>query len=143
MVKNEITPVRQAIILTFADSGMRLAETGRRLFLDKSSVQYHLKVVKQITGLDPRNADDLGKLVEMVKELKERSNLTNVDYQVILELANNNMNIAGTARAMSTSSYIIACYINKIKNMTGLDAKNFYDLIKLVEMVNGGAEDGK
>ena len=70
-----ITQVRRDIILAFADCGMNAAEVGRKLFMDRGNVIYHLEVIKSITGLNPRNIVDLDKLVEMVKEQPKQEEL--------------------------------------------------------------------
>lgn len=69
--------------------------------------------------------------------------LTEVDFQIILALADNNMNETETARVLFMHRNTVVYHIQKIKKLTGLDAANFYDLVKLVEMArNGGAEHG-
>ena len=68
MAKNEITPIRRAIILALADCRMRANAAARQLYLDHSCVLYHIKIIKAITGKDPRNFYDLVELVRLVKE---------------------------------------------------------------------------
>ena len=68
MAKDEITPIRRAIILTLADCRMRANAAAKKLHLDHSSVLYHIKIIKNITGKDARNFYDLVELVQMVKE---------------------------------------------------------------------------
>lgn len=70
--------------------------------------------------------------------------LTEVDFQIILEMADNNMNETETARVLFMHRNNVVYHIQKIKRLTGLDAAIFYDLVKLVEIArNGGAGDGK
>lgn len=68
MAKDEMTPVRCQVVLALADTGMRAAAAGRKLHLDHSCVLYHMKLIKAITGLDPKDFYDLGKLVQMAKK---------------------------------------------------------------------------
>ena len=77
MAKNEMTPVRWSIVLGLADSGMKVCETARKLYMNHSTVLYHLKFIKAITGLNPLNFYDLNKLVAMangIGGLMERKN---------------------------------------------------------------------
>ena len=67
MAVNGLTPIREKIILTLADSKMNMSETGRRLYLHQHSVVYNIKRIKDITGKDPLNFYDLYDLVQMVK----------------------------------------------------------------------------
>ena len=68
MAKDEMTPVRCEIVLALADTGMRATAAARKLYMNHATVLYHMKLIKAITGLDPRNFYDLGKLVQMVKK---------------------------------------------------------------------------
>lgn len=67
MAKDQMTPVRCEIILALADSGMNISAAARKLFFNHSTVHYHIGIIKSITGLDPMNFYDLGKLVAWVK----------------------------------------------------------------------------
>lgn len=58
-----------------------------------------------------------------------------LDFDIILSLADNNMNITKVARIKYMHRNTVVYHINKVKNITGLDPTNFYDLHKLVEMV--------
>lgn len=67
------------------------------------------------------------------------------DCQVILAFAENNMKLQATANALGRNYDTVAWRIARINAITGLDPRNFYDLIKLVDMANnrlGGNEDG-
>lgn len=68
MAKDEITPVRCKIILALADCNMRAAAAARKLYMDHTTVLYHIKTINAITGKDPRNFYDLCDLTQMVKE---------------------------------------------------------------------------
>lgn len=67
MAKDEMTPTRWKIVLGLADNGMKVSQTARKLYLNHSTVLYHLKFIKSITGLNPLNFYDLHKLVAMAK----------------------------------------------------------------------------
>ena len=71
MAKDEITPVRKEVILALADSQMRANAAARILYMDHSTVQYHIGIIKAITGKDPRNFYDLWDLVQMVKGVQQ------------------------------------------------------------------------
>lgn len=75
----------------------------------------------------------------------KRKPLNEKDYRMILLFAKNNMKIQATADEMGRHYNAVAWRIEKTKEVTGLDPRNFYDLIKLVDMANsrlGGNEDG-
>jgi DNA-binding PucR family transcriptional regulator len=67
--------------------------------------------------------------------------LDEVDYRVILALAENNMRATETAYAMHRHRNGILYRIDKIKRITGLDPMNFYDLCRLVEMAERRTND--
>lgn len=75
MAKDEITPIRCKIILALADNRMRVTEAAKELFMHYSTVIYHIKLIKAITGKDPMNFYDLIDLVRMAREM-----LTDVYY---------------------------------------------------------------
>lgn len=68
------------------------------------------------------------------KPFTKVTTLDEVDYRVILVLAENNMMVTETAYAMRRHRNGILYRIGKIKRITGFDPMNFYDLCKLVEM---------
>lgn len=55
--------------------------------------------------------------------------------EIILALADHNMNITKVARVGYMHRNTVLYHIGKIKRITGLDPTNFYDLHKLVDMV--------
>lgn len=71
MAKDKITPIRREIILALADCNMNVMATARKLFRDHSTVRYHIRIIKRITGLDPMNFYDLCELVACVKGERE------------------------------------------------------------------------
>jgi carbohydrate diacid regulator len=56
---------------------------------------------------------------------------------IILEMAEQNMNTAAVARKMYFHRNAAVYHFDKIQDITGLDPRNFYDLVKLVKMVKG------
>ena len=79
------------------------------------------------------------------KPIKHRP-LNDKDYRMILMFAKNNMKVQATADEWGRNYNTVAYRISKIKETTGLDPHEFYDLIKLVSMANSklyGEEDGK
>lgn len=61
--------------------------------------------------------------------------LTKMDNDVILALAEKNMNRSSAARFLEVSGKCIENHEERIKRITGLDPCNFYDLHELVNMV--------
>lgn len=62
--------------------------------------------------------------------------MTDKDKEVILALANFNMDVAKTSRGTYTHYNTIRYHIKKIKEETGLNPMNFYDLHKLVKKIS-------
>lgn len=63
--------------------------------------------------------------------------LTTRQKEIILALADNGMRIRRAADAMYCNHAGLYHHMNNIKDRTGLDPRDFWDLIKLVEMVKG------
>ena len=70
----------------------------------------------------------------MGKPFVKATTLDDFDYQVILMFAENNMRMIETSYCLDVHRNTIEYRICKIKRLTGLDPRNFYDLIKLVEI---------
>ena len=64
--------------------------------------------------------------------------LTDVDIQVVLTLANHNMNVSETSRSLYMHRNTVVYHIEKVKELTGLDPTNFHDLVELVQMARAG-----
>lgn len=75
MAKDEITPVRCKIILAMAENSMIVNRAAKAIYMDHSTLLYHLRWIKLITGKDPMNFYDLIDLVRMAREM-----LTDVYY---------------------------------------------------------------
>lgn len=67
MAKDEMTPIRCDIVLALADNRMSVCNTARSLFVDRTTVLYHIGIIRHITGKNPMNFYDLYDLVKMVK----------------------------------------------------------------------------
>lgn len=61
--------------------------------------------------------------------------LTDLEKEIILACAENDMNLSRVARELYMSRAAVGWYIPKIKAKTGLSIRKFYDLVKLVKMV--------
>lgn len=68
MAKDKMTPIRWEIVQALANNRMRVTEAARALYIDRSTVLYHLGMIKAITGKDPMNFYDLVDLVWMSEE---------------------------------------------------------------------------
>lgn len=64
------------------------------------------------------------------------------DKAIIIALAEHNMRIGEAAEAVFMHRNTVVYHFEKIKRLTGLDPRNFYDLIKLVSMVTGKETEG-
>ena len=60
--------------------------------------------------------------------------MNEIDAEIILALADNNMNESETARMLYMHRNTVVYHIGKVKKLTGLDPTNFYDLHKLAQM---------
>lgn len=67
--------------------------------------------------------------------------LTKLDKDIVLSLADNDMNVSKVARALYMHRNNVIYHLRKVKSLTGLDPMKFYDLCKLIQMI-GGSENG-
>ena len=67
MAEKDMCKLRYSIILALADSKMRVAAAARKLHMHHTTVLYHIKFIKGVTGKDPMNFYDLVDLVKMAK----------------------------------------------------------------------------
>ena len=72
MAKDEMTPVRKDIVLALANNRMRLREVAKELHYHRTTILYHIGIIKSITGKDPMNFYDLGELVKIVKVSEDK-----------------------------------------------------------------------
>jgi carbohydrate diacid regulator len=63
--------------------------------------------------------------------------LDELDFRLILSFAENNMNATDTSLDLYVHRGTVLYRIAKIKEITGLDPMNFYDLHELVKMAKG------
>ena len=58
-----MTEHQAKVVMAFAKNNMRAKDTGKYLHVVEQDVHYHLRRVKEITGLDPKNFFELCRLV--------------------------------------------------------------------------------
>ena len=63
--------------------------------------------------------------------------MTDRQKEIIIALAENNMNQERAARAIYTSAPAVRYHIYRIKEITGLDPLRFFDLAKLYARAKG------
>lgn len=63
--------------------------------------------------------------------------MTDLDKEIIMAMADCNMNESEVSRKLFMHRNTVVYHINRVKKLTGLDSTNFYDLHKLVTMVKG------
>lgn len=68
-----LTNANKKIVLAFAENDMKVSKTARSTFYSKNTIDYHLKCVKQKTGLDPFKFYDLVEILTALEnEGKEK-----------------------------------------------------------------------
>lgn len=67
MAKDELTDVRKKLIVALSENGMVVSRAASSIGIDNATARYHIKMIKAITGKNPRDFYDLGDLVDMVK----------------------------------------------------------------------------
>ena len=74
----------------------------------------------------------------MKPEQKESVNLTLTPEQkeIILSMARNDLSAAKAAKELYMHRNTVSYRVKKIKKETGLDCRKFYDMVKLVGMVD-------
>lgn len=63
--------------------------------------------------------------------------LSEMQFQIILALADNGMNVSEASRKLFTHRNNVAYHIGRIAKITGKDPLNFYDLYDLVLFAKG------
>ena len=61
--------LRYKIILALADSQMRGAAAARKLGMNHTTLLYHIRFIREVTGKDPTNFYDLHALTIRAKEV--------------------------------------------------------------------------
>jgi DNA-binding PucR family transcriptional regulator len=67
--------------------------------------------------------------------------MTELQKEIILTFALCDMNVSKTARKLYIHRNTVMFHFDKVKEKTGLDPHNFYDLIALVKMAKKGEKD--
>jgi carbohydrate diacid regulator len=68
--------------------------------------------------------------------MKEK--LTDLDIQVVLAFAENNMNASKTSKSLFFHRNTVIYHLDKVKRNTGLDPFRFYDLMELILCLKEG-----
>lgn len=71
MVKNMLSDFQKEIILAFAKADMQISATSRNTYRHRNTIIYQIGVIKERTGLDPRNFFDLVTLVQLANETEK------------------------------------------------------------------------
>lgn len=71
MVTNMLSDFQKEIILAFAKANMQISATARNAYRHYNTIVYQIGVIKERTGLDPRNFFDLVKLVQLASETEK------------------------------------------------------------------------
>lgn len=61
--------------------------------------------------------------------------LKDTDIQIIIEFANNDMDVSKTSRQIFLHRNSIVYRLKKIERLTGLNPFRFYDLIQLLQLI--------
>lgn len=87
----------------------------------------------------------LERLAQKIRENKAQNPLDEMDVSIIRGLANHNMNVAKTARAVFMHPNTLRNHAKRIKQKTGCDPLDFFGLWKLLAFVSKteGEKDGK
>lgn len=88
---------------------------------------------EQINGRNP------GTKQEWTTSDESKGNrLTELDAKIILAIAKNGMKVKRASDSMHYTRRTVEYHLAKIRRITGLNAKDFYDLCGLVEIVRKG-----
>ena len=68
---------------------------------------------------------------------KKGDRITDTDAEVILAMSRNDMSIQRTADELNYTHNAVGYHIQKIRRVTGLNPKGFFDLQELLKMVGG------
>lgn len=63
-----LTEKEKEVILGFANGNMNIGECARLMYVHRNTIYYHLKNIKEKTGLDPQDFYGLCGLVEKVNQ---------------------------------------------------------------------------
>lgn len=125
--------VKEATTLrAFYNNNMNMAKTGRVLSYDGSGIRYQLIRIREKTGLDPFDPKDLETLIK-IKPKEGVDCMTSKEIAIIRELAVCSMNVSKTAINLSYHYSTLLYHLDRIYNKTGLDPRNFFDLVELLK----------
>jgi hypothetical protein len=65
------------------------------------------------------------------------SELTELQEKIIVTMCDNNLNCAATGRALYMTGAAIQNQCRSIKNKTGFDPRNFWDMTELLKLMKG------
>ena len=60
--------------------------------------------------------------------------MSEFEARLILAYANHNMNMTQASKSVCYSRFALVYHFDKVQDKTGLDPRNFYDLVKLVKI---------
>lgn len=74
-------------------------------------------------------------------EPKNRPELTYTQKEMIRSMARNRLALSATAREMNYARNSLEYHLARVKAVTGLDPREFYDMVKLIEIVGESDSD--
>lgn len=126
-----MTPKELEIVRTYLKCFSNAEETARALHYSPSTIRYHLQKVFMKTGLSPYKRDELVKLSKM--EPIDNKTLKLGEMVIVKELASCNMNVTKAGFNLGYHYSTITYHLDRIEARTGLNPRNFYDLIELLK----------
>ena len=84
-----MTKLRWEIIPILAETSLNMSAAANRLYIHKTTAKYHAEMIREETGLDPRNFYDLVRLLTMIQSQDNaewrdaRKRLANIDDQTM------------------------------------------------------------
>lgn len=73
---------------------------------------------------------------------KLKSNISKMEIKIIFALAECGLNSSRAARKLNLHRNTVVYHIGEIKNITGLDPLDFYDMVELLKRFKEVEEDG-
>ena len=73
--------------------------------------------------------------------MPKKDALSQTDIDIIRSLAKNGLNRSSASRELHYANQTVAYHVDRIKEVTGMDPRDFYDMIKLLKMVGEGELD--
>lgn len=67
-----MTEIQAEIIIHLADAGMNISGAARSVYLHRSTVNYHIAMIRQRTGKDPLNFYDLCDLLSEARTVLKK-----------------------------------------------------------------------